>query len=152
MGGFLFCFVFCRVPEVSSGKLRIVLCSECFPGFFSFFSQTTGTLGAKGDCGEDVSRWPLRIADRVGWNPGQDRPPEDYACDVQVMVNSQIGSSVLLTIIKLKMKRDKAFNMGEYFVFSKEENILTFILFFYSAYVCGYVHAKLGLTTWTQEN
>ncbi|EDL97897.1 rCG23289, isoform CRA_a, partial [Rattus norvegicus] len=39
------------------------------------------------------------------------------------MVNSQIGSSVLLTIIKLKTKRDKAFNMGEYFVFSKEENI-----------------------------
>lgn len=48
-------------------------------------SQTTGTLGAKGDCGADVSRWPLRIADRVGWNTGQELPPEDCAWDVQMM-------------------------------------------------------------------
>lgn len=143
-GGFLFCFVFCRVPEVSSGKLRRALRSECFAGcFFFLFSQTTGTLRAKGDCGEDVSRWPLRIADRVGWNPGQDLPPEDCACDVQMMVSSRTGSSALLKIIKLKMRKDKTLNTGEYFIFGEKYN-LRFILFFYSVYVCGYVHANLG--------
>lgn len=83
-GGLLFCFVFCRIPEVRSGKLKTAQHSECFEGSF-FFSRTTGTLGAKGDCGEDVNRWSLRIADRVGWNTGQDLPPEDCAWDIQMM-------------------------------------------------------------------
>lgn len=83
-----------------------------------FFSRTTGTLGAKGDWGGDVSRWPLRIADRVGWNTGQELRPEDSAHHVQPDDGEQLtGSHVLLKIIELKMTRDKDLNPGEYFVF-----------------------------------
>lgn len=85
-----------------------------------------------------MNRWSLRIADRVGWNAGQDLPPEGCAWDVQMMREQSHGepSSVEKTI-KLKMKRDKDKGTEGYLSLVKRATFKD--LFYFLLCVCVWV-------------